>query len=54
MTGLDGLLFVFGTAVAKTACSLWAGNNKLLNEVEQQHSGPGGCKASKFKTAAKV
>ncbi|SNY41886.1 NACHT N-terminal Helical domain 1-containing protein [Paractinoplanes atraurantiacus] len=33
MPALEAATFVLGTAVAKTACGLWAGENKLLNEI---------------------
>jgi hypothetical protein len=30
---LDAAVYILGTAVAKTACGLWAGENKLVNEL---------------------
>ncbi|MFF5083842.1 NACHT domain-containing protein [Actinoplanes sp. NPDC000266] len=33
MPALEVATYVLGTAVAKTACGLWAGENKLLNEI---------------------
>ncbi|MEU8818866.1 NACHT domain-containing protein [Actinoplanes sp. NPDC048796] len=33
MPALEAATYVLGTAIAKTACGLWAGENKLVNEI---------------------
>ncbi|MEV0650830.1 NACHT domain-containing protein [Phytomonospora sp. NPDC050363] len=47
MTGLETAFIALGTAVAKTACDVWMGNNKFLSGVSSALIGLGGDRLTK-------